>query len=182
MHAAHPNRVLRQFSVLLDELYCQRSFQNHSHFYDLFFLCVLFTFSLERRINAALPRMQKGNIQCSSHNLRVWDLPLDITHNNSYVCTDDSSFQTHPLTGMPLLVFTVHSRAQQSDWFLFPLINFISCSRLGGAVFQRQWIIHPRQGKTHISIMDLGTLTGSSEMYWTRKEGLSKTVWGWEDA
>lgn len=112
------------------------------------------------------------NIDETIDTALAWDIPPDITHNNSYMCMTDSSFQTLPVAEMPLLVCTTHNKPYNCDWCLFPLISFICSWRLGGAVFQGQWITRPRQGKTLTSIMGLGTLTGSYEMSWTEKEGL----------
>lgn len=100
--------------------------------------------------------------------LQVKDDPPDITHDNSCVCVStDSGFQTHPATAMPLLVCRRHNEPSSCDWCLFPLISFICSWRLGGAVFQGQWITHPRQGK-----ICTGTLTGSLEISRTKEEGL----------
>lgn len=116
--------------------------------------------------------MSPKSIKETINTALVWDIPPDITHNNSYVCMTDSSFQTHPVTEMSLLVCTIHNEPWGCDWCLFPLISFICSSRLGGAMFQGQWITHPRQGKIHTSVMGLGKLTGSFKVSWLKKEGL----------
>lgn len=62
---------------------------------------------------------------------------------------------------MPHLVCTMHNESSGHDWCLIPLISFICSSRLDGAVFQGQWIKHPREAKKCTFIMGLGTATGS---------------------
>lgn len=153
MHVAHPNRAARQFSGLRDDLYSRRSSQQKGLISVISALILVPCFLLGENNNKLVsPRRFEETFNSALSFFGVGEDALpDITHNNSYVRMTDSSFQTHPVTEMPLLVCTIHNEPQSCDWCLFPLISFICSSRLGGAVFQGQWITHPRQGEdTHI--------------------------------
>ena len=101
-----------------------------------------------------------------------------ITHNNRYLCVADSSFKTHQETEMPHLVCTMHNESSGHDWCLILLISFICSSHLCGAVFQGQWIKHPREAKKCIyycfrdSDRKLSCSPGQRKRDWAYQAGL----------